>query len=240
MEQTIIILVIFGFAFFFQSLFGFGASFLAILGLSLFIPANSVIGMLAVTMIAATGFIVLRDLRSLRWKIILTTFLISLPGVILGGIILKNLDSNLIIIIVTILILIQSIYSFFVKSLIIPESLLYPLLLISGAIIGVTGLGIVYVPLVIQKIKKPMEIRVSLNFLWLLLAVVRTPIYFINGIITPPLFQKALISIPVVILFMLLGRTVHSLFNAETYSKTVTGLLGIITFSRLIIGIIQF
>ena len=239
MTESLLIFAFFGFAYFFQSLFGFGASFIAVMGLSLFISTEIVIGMLPVTLIVITLIIVLQDRKHVQWRIILTSLLISVPGVRIGTFILDLINPDVVIIIVSVLILLHCLSSLLSKELTLPGYMIKPALVVSGLVIGGTGLGIPYVPIIMQKIKNSMDLRVSLNFLWCCLAAIRLPLYVASGIITMPYLIKGVSAIPVAVICMLLGRKAHLRFANEAYRKTLMGGLALITLLRLIISILQ-
>ena len=226
--------VFFGLAYFFQSLFGFGAAFIVVLGLSLFIPIQSVIGMIPVSLMAVAAITVLRDSDKVRWGRIFRMFLISFPGVAVGALILNRMPSRAIVIAVSLLILAYSLYSLTVERVSIPRFLSIPYLLASGFIIGTTGLGIVYVPLSMQEIPEPAELRVSLNLMWLLLGLVRLPIYLMNGVVTREYFLMGLAVIPVMFGAMLIGRRVNNRIRPEQFHKLALIFLSVLAVARIL------
>ena len=237
MPEMVYIIAFFAFAFCFQSLFGFGGSFIVVLGLSLFISTEIVIGMLPIPLIAVTAAIVIRDFKDVCWRAILISFLMSVPGVFFGVFLLESTNPDIIIIAVTLLILFNCIYSLVVNEVNIPVWMHPPLLIVSGIVIGGTGLGITYVPVIMQKIKGTDQLRVSMNFLWFFLAVLRLPLYLSNNIITPDYALKGAIAIPASLAAVFLGRMIHRKFKAEVYRKSMLIVLAIITFSRLVLSV---
>ena len=218
---------------FFQSLFGFGGSFIIILGLSLLVPVQSVIGMLPFSLILGAGVVVVRDAGDARWKTIFKMFFISSPAVIGGAVFLNYLNSRILMIVICLLIFIYCLYSFFIERIELPGFIHIPYLLISGFIIGATGVGMLFVPLVIQKIRKPAELRVSLHLLWVLLGLLRTPFYIGGGIIT---FRYAIMGfsvIPVVLFGQYWGKKVHSKMAPEAYHRGLLIALGAAVIVRL-------
>ena len=236
--EMILTQAFFGMAYLFQSVFGFGSAFLVMIGLSIFIPVHTLVGILLITMIAFDSLVVLRDFKSVRWKTITIYTLISLPGLYMGSFFLKYVSSEGIVITVSAIILLHSLYSLFVKSVVIPKFLTAPLLVFAGVVGGGSMLGIAYVPLIMQKISDPKELRVSLNFLWIFTDFFMIPIFLLNNVITPTQLQNGFKLIPIVLLAMFLGRKLHSFFKPRAYRKAMNGAIGIICFIRLILEII--
>lgn len=121
--------------------------------------------MIPVSLIAASGMAILREHNKVRWRKIFVLYFLSLPGVALGAILLNRVSSQIIVILVCLLVLAYGTYSLTVKRFTVPRFLRIPYLLISGFIIGTTGLGIAYIPMAMQEIEDSGELRVSLNLL---------------------------------------------------------------------------
>lgn len=233
MTDYLLIAGFFGFGYFFQSLFGFGAAFIIILGLSLFIPIQPVIGMIPLSLLAAAMYMVAADRYHVRWKVIMRSFLISLPGAAAGALLLSRIPSRTVVISVCLVILAYSIYSLAVEEVVVPRRLMTPCLLLSGFVIGTTGLGIIFVPIIMQQIDEPAELRVSLNLMWLYQGLLRLPIYLYNGVISGPYVVMGLAVIPVLILSQYLGRRVYKGIHPEQFNRLARSFLMLLVSARL-------
>ena len=234
MTEYIIIASTFGLGYFFQSLFGFGGALIIILILSVFVPVQHIIGMLPISVIIATGYIFLRELDKVRWKPMLTCFIAAVPGVVLGAYLLPKIPTSPIVIAICITMLAYSFLTLFAKQIKIPEKLVIPILLIAGFVSGTTGLGIVFVPIILQEITDPKELRVSLNFLWCILGVFRLPMYIANGVIVPEYAYMSLYIIPIIMITQYFGKILHKTISPEKFHTYAQIFLIMLISARLI------
>ncbi len=238
MSDLPLIIAFFGIGFIFQSLFGFGAAFIIVLGLSLFMPIQPVIGLMAVGILLSNFTTVVGDHRKVRWRLILLTFMWSVPGLFLGSIILDRLPARVIVIAICVIILIYSVYSILIKTVAVPKRWITPLTIVSGFITGGTGLGVSFVPIMIGQFEDPVEFRVSLNLLWVLIGVFRIPIYMVQGIVVPEHFLIGLTLIPVMIVSKSVGRMLYNRMELGQFQRWVQIFLGLVVLVRLITEIL--
>lgn len=225
--------MIFGGAYLFQSVFGFGASLIAILGLSVIMPMPTAVAMVPFTILIGCVLIILSAPKSVMLMPILKLFIKALPGLVVGGFMLEILPGKVMVGIAASIILLYSLYSLCCGEPEIPRYLELPLALLAGCTISITGLGILFVPLVMQRIEEPDRLRVSLNFLWFCLGTARIPLYLLSGLITSNVLLLSAASIPAILIALFAGSAISSRIDAKRYRSGVLLLLAMIASLRI-------
>lgn len=225
--------LIFGGSFFFQAIFGFGASLISVLTLSLIYPMTTAVAMVPLTMVLACALTVLTDLSALRRRAGVLVFAYSIPGIVAGALLLNRLNGQVVAILASSLILAFAAYSLVVGRMHTPRQLEIPISVFSGAVVMVSGLAALFVPVVMRRVREPRHLRVTLNLLWILLAAVRFPIYLSQGMIAGPQVITGLVALPAVLLALFLGRKVARKFTPDSFRRWALAFLTILAAVRL-------
>ena len=107
----------------------------------------------------------------------------------------------------------------------VPVGLRY---LIAGFAMGVSSIGVLYVPVVVEQLPEKSPARSTMAVLWLLLASVRIPIYLWRGVLTGALLQTAALSVPFVIVGIVVGYLVHRRLRHNSFQRFVGVTLAIV------------
>ena len=230
---------VFGGAYLFQSVFGFGASFIAVLVASLFLPMQSAVVMVPFTILIACIITVLSELRSVRWRSILVLFAQGGPGVVVGGILLPYLPEGIITVTAAVLILGYGLCELSGREVAIHPAFDLPAAILAGVVAAVAGLGILFVPLAMKRVTDPGELRISLNFLWICLGVLRVPLYIFGGLVSETVIEMSLVSIPAILIALVLGRLIYRRLRPGEFKRGLLIFLTLLAFGRLVLVVVS-
>ncbi len=222
-------------------LFGFGAGLIAVGGLALIFPEiKDVVVLLLLVNLPAELFVTWRSRREIRWRPIGGLGLGIAVGIPLGTWLLTTTDPG---VILTILgWFLMAVGLIFVKlppgGRISPPAVAAPPTgLISGVLTGLFGTG--GPPLIIwyhlAAVGKS-AFRANLMTIFLLMAFVRVPSYFVGGLVTAPRLWSSLMVMPAVLFGAWLGHRFHLRISERTFRRLVSLLLFVLGMMLLIKG----
>lgn len=224
---------IFGFAYLFQAVFGFGAALIAVVVASAILPVQSVVAMVPLTVLVAGLLTVLTDYRTVRLKEVGPIVLKAMPGVVMGALMLGRVSGIVIITIVCLAVIAYSAGSLHGNTVRVSPSAEIPLASAAGFAIAITGFGILFVPLVMGHLEDPREFRTSMNAVWLLLGVIRVPIYVAAGLVTDEVLVGTLWTVPAILLSLGVGSRIARRIDPTLFRRAGFVFLGILAVLRL-------
>lgn len=229
---------IFGFAYLFQAIFGFGGALIAVVALSAILPAQSVVAMVPMTILVACLLTVATDIRAVRLREVAPVVLKAVPGIVIGGLLLGTITDTIIVALVCCLVIAYSVFSLRGGVLRVGPRSEVPLASGAGFAIAITGFGILFVPLVMRRLDDPREFRMSINAMWLMLGAIRFPIYAAAGLVTREIAFRALASIPAILISLVIGSWIARRVDPVQLRRAAFLFLGVLAVLRfaLLVG----
>ena len=204
-----------------ESVFGFGGAVIIILLLTTTIPSKEVVSLLPVFDIAATLFIVLSDWRSVQWKTVGTVCIYAVPGLMLGSLFMGGVPEQVFKPIVLAIIIVYGMNLVRGKTLEVPTSLKKPFYVLAGLVMGATGIGMLFIPVIGSDFGDKRSFRASLGFFWFVTAITRLPLYLSNGVLSPEGISHAGVAVPFLLAAILLGYGIHRIIPSSQYRRYV-------------------
>jgi len=232
MELSYVLLVVFA-ATLIRSTFGFGEALVSVPLLALFIPITIATPLASLLSVTIGGIVIIQDwrnvhLRSASWLIGATVF-----GIPLGLLLLTSSHPISIKIILGLIILGFSIYSLVgaKRTILVRDST--PILLLCGFVAGVLGgaYGMNGPPLAIYGALRQwsaQHFRATLQAYFLPASLIGVAGYWLTGLWTPTVTHYYLVSLPVAVPAIFLGRFFNRRIAGDTFVKYVyIGLAGV-------------
>lgn len=233
---TIYILIILFFATLVRSTFGFGESLVAVPLLLFFVPKEVAVPLAVLVSISVAGVVVAQDHKKIQFKSARWLILFGLLGTPIGIYILTYGNDLMIKIGLSFLIIAYSIYSLFGKQTkkLATDNMIW--LFICGFLSGVFGgiYGVNGPPLVLYGNMKnwtAKDFRATLQAYFLPVSCIGMFGYWYQGLWSEAVTHYFLISIPVIIPTIFLGRYLNHKLNNDTFFKYVY-------FGLIILGLI--
>lgn len=227
-----ILLVIF-IATVFRSAFGFGESLVAVPLLALWIPLNVAVPLSVLVSITVAGVVVAQDWKKIHFKSAGGLILYTLIGIPLGVWLLTCVDERFVKILLGVVIVAFSIYLLVGKQLEELKTDNRTWLFWCGLLAGILGgaYGINGPPLVIYGAKRrwsAQHFRATLQGYFLIASMVGIIGYGFSGLLVSAVFHYYLISLPVMIPAVFIGRAINHRMQGDKFFKYVyVVLLGI-------------
>lgn len=232
-SATIYILIIIFVATLVRSTFGFGESLIAVPLLIFFIPIEIAVPFSVLVSVTVAGIVVVQDrrkifLNSAKWLI-----LFAVPGIPLGLLILAYGDEKIVKPGLGLLLIFYSLYSLLGRTSIKLKSDHMGWLFTCGFLSGIFGgaYGLNGPPLVVYGNMSNWNakyFRATLQAYFLPASALGILGYWYEGLLNPLVFQYFLISLPVVIPTIFLGRFLnHRLKSGAFFNYIYVGLTGI-------------
>lgn len=209
-----------------RSTFGFGEALVSVPLLALFIPITIATPLAALLSVTVGGIIVLQDwrkihLRSASWLIGSTVF-----GIPLGLLLLTSSHSMTIKVILGLTIVGFSLYSLVGAQRIVLERDSTPILLLCGFVAGVLGgaYGMNGPPLAIYGALRKwsaQHFRATLQAYFLPASLLGVAGYWLTGLWTPTVTRYYLLSLPVAVPAIFLGRFFNHRIARDTFVKYI-------------------
>ena len=226
------ILIIF-FATLIRSAFGFGEALLAVPLLAFVIPLKQAAPLAVLVSITIAAVVVVHDwrkihIRSASWLIVAT-----LPGIPLGLMLLTSTHQNLVKAVLALIIIAFSLYSLVGRAPLHLEEDRRSWLLGCGFIAGILGgaYGMNGPPLVIYGSMRrwsPPQFRATLQAYFLPASILGMIGYFLAGLWVPAVTRYYLLSLPLMLPAVFLGRAMNHRMQGTTFLKYVYVGLGVI------------
>lgn len=217
-----------------ESVFGFGGSVVTFLLLTLLIPAKEAIAFLPVFALFGSLLILVSDLRSVKWSIVLRISAISIPPLVLGVYLMKILPDRALAVFVLFLIIFYGITQTLGITFSIPGSVVNTLYAIAGFVIGATSIGVLYIPPASEELPARRSFRASLGLLWFITAAVRIPFYMAVGILSPVNLLSSLAAVPFLALAIYGGYYLHRKIPEHHYHRYVGGAVTVFGIASLV------
>ena len=235
---TIYILVIIFIATLVRSTFGFGESLVAVPLLILVIPVEIAVPLSVLLSIFVAAIVVIQDRKKVDFDSAKFLIFFAILGIPVGLLLLLYADENLIKSVLGILIVLFSLYSLGNKKQFIPRKGNMMLLFICGFLSGVFGgaYGLNGPPLVIYgKIKdwSPTYFRATLQAYFLPVSIIGMFGYWYKGLWNSTVTYYFLLSLPLVIPAIFLGRYFNKHLGKQDFLKFVY--MGLIAIGMLLI-----
>ncbi|OGP50325.1 MAG: hypothetical protein A2Y79_01120 [Deltaproteobacteria bacterium RBG_13_43_22] len=219
-------------------LFGFGLGLIAVGLMALFIdPVTNIIVLILFIALPAEIYVVYKSWRSISWKGIFILAGGVAVGTILGTLILKYGNPEIILTLLAFFLIFSGIIFLIAQSEMVIQwpSWCSPFIgILAGLLAGMFGTGgpplIFYYQL--SGLKKE-AFRGHLMTLFLLMALVRYPSYALSGLITGPRIISAIYVFPVVILGIWLGNRIHIQISEMAFRKMIN--IGLIVIGMILI-----
>jgi len=231
--KTVPVLLVIFFATFIRSAFGFGEALVAVPLLALWLPINVAAPLAVLVSITIAAVIVVQDWKKIHGRSTVWLLTATLPGIPLGIMMLTSLHQQTVKAVLGTLIVAFSGYFLLVKQ---PPELHHdsrPWLLGCGFLAGVLGgaYGMNGPPLVIygamRRWSAP-QFRATLQGYFLPASLLGMVGYLAAGLWVPAVTHYYLLSLPVVLPAIFLGRAVNQKLAGEIFLKLVyCGLMGV-------------
>jgi len=223
---TIHILSIIFIATIFRSAFGFGESLVAVPLLALWIPLNIAVPLSVLISISVAGVVVVQDWKKIHFRSAGGLILFTLIGIPIGLMLLIKIDERIVKAALGTIITLFSIYSLIGKQLkeLKTDSLawLFGCGLFAGILGGAYGLN--GPPLVIYGAKRrwsAQHFRATLQGYFLVASIVGMIGYWLTGLLIPMVIHYYLLSLPVMLPAVFIGRVINHRLHGESFFKYV-------------------
>ena len=204
------IVAVFAFAFFCQSVFGFGGVAIAFSILGFFVEAKEII-FLGFIFSAFTKMIVFAtDRRRVDFRVVCKIIFLIIPGLLLGAYFLKNLSSPIIAKFFAAFLILFSAQNLFLKNLKFPKFFNRIFLFFSGFAQGIFGTGGPFLFLGTKDIfKNKSQFRASIAAIFLLADAIRGAQYFWQKTFDFTQIANFWWGFPAIFVAVILGGKVH-------------------------------
>jgi uncharacterized protein len=225
-----------------RSAFGFGEALIAVPLLALFMPLRVAAPLAVLLSIAIAAVVVAQDWRHIHWRSAVGLVVATVFGIPLGLLVLTHARQELVKAGLGILILLFAVYSLAARNSLRLEHEHRMLLLLSGFLAGILGgaYGMNGPPLVVYGSLRrwsPQHFRATLQAYFLPASLLGMIGYWSAGLWTRTVTHEFLLSVPVMLPAVFLGRAVNHRFSGATFLKFVFGgliLIGAILFVEAI------
>ena len=230
---TIHILSVVFIATLFRSAFGFGESLVAVPLLALWVPLNVAVPISVLLSVTIAGVVVVQDWKKIHFRSAGGLIFFTLIGIPLGLLMLVRIDEGIVKAILGVVIIIFSIYLLIGKQLKELKTDSFAWLFGCGLLAGILGgaYGINGPPLVIYGAKRrwsAQHFRATLQGYFLIASIVGVIGYWLTGLLVSSVIHYYLLSLPVLLPAIFLGRVINHRLSNETFFKYVyVVLLGI-------------
>lgn len=227
----------------FRSAFGFGESLVAVPLLAVWVPLNVAVPLSVLVSVTIAGVVVIQDWKKIHFRSAGGLILYTLIGIPIGLMLLVSLDERIVKAILGAIIIAFSIYLLTGKQLKELKTDRFAWLFGCGLIAGILGgaYGINGPPLVIYGAKRrwsAQRFRATLQGYFLIASMIGVIGYWFTGLLVPAVFHYYLLSLPVLLPAVFLGRVINHCLHGESFFRYVYFvLLGIGIFLLIRAGI---
>ena len=220
---TVHILAVLFLATFIRSALGFGEALIAVPLLALTLPVQVAAPLAVLVSITVALVVVLQDwrnvhVRSAGWLVLSTLF-----GIPLGLLLLKTVPENIVKTILGVFIIVFAIYSLTGRKPELHNDRLAPLFGFTAGILG-GAYGMNGPPLVIYGVLRrwqPAQFRATLQGYFLIASIVGMAGYAVTGLWTRTVSNYFLLSLPLALMAIFLGRIVHRRLSGSRFLVSV-------------------
>lgn len=212
------------FGFFIESIFGFAGTTISFSLLAFFVDIKTLISLMLFVATLSSISIILTDRKSFSKKNYITMILSALPGVILGGILLNYLSSEILLKILALFLIALALYSFFEPKFNSSSKKL--LLFFSGITHGLFGLGgVVAIGTMKNSFSNKSQLRITFAMFFISLNFIRGFQYFFQSNLEySEIIKFWWIPVPLFIVIWL-GHKVHLKISERVFKKGISILI---------------
>jgi len=223
---TIDILSVIFMATIFRSAFGFGESLVAVPLLALWLPINIAVPLSVLVSITIAGIVVIRDWRKIHLRSAAGLILSTLIGIPVGLLLLISINERIAKAVLGIAIIAFSVYLLSGKKLKELKTDNFAWLFGCGLFAGILGgaYGLNGPPLVIYGAKRrwsAQHFRATLQGYFLVASIVGMLGYWFTGLLVPQVMHYYLVSLPVLLPAVFIGRAINHRIHGESFFKYV-------------------
>lgn len=220
------ILVIIFIATVFRSAFGFGESLIAVPLLALWVQLDIAIPLSVLASITIAGIVVMQDWKKIHMRSAGGLILFTLMGIPIGLILLIYVDDHIVKGTLGAIIVLFSLYSLVGKQLKELKTNHLAWLFSCGLLAGILGgaYGLNGPPLVVYGARRgwsAKHFRATLQGYFLIASTVGLIGYWIAGLLVPTVIRYYLLSLPVMIPAIFIGRAINHRLRGDTFFKYV-------------------
>jgi uncharacterized protein len=222
-----------------ESVFGFGGSVVAYLLLTLQLSAREAVPLLPVFALAGALFILISDWRAVKWILIRNVCLFALPGLIIGGLVTGQADETLLAAVVLTVIFLYGLTLAAGINPAVPRSLKKPLYFVSGVIMGITSLGVTFIPVLREELGDRRSFRATLALLWFITAAVRIPVYVAAGVLNGEIFFTGVMAFPFLLIAIYTGFRLHRRIPEHLFTRYIGAAVALFSAANLVVKLVQ-
>lgn len=240
---TVHILSVIFIATLFRSAFGFGESLVAVPLLALWVPLNVAVPLSVLVSVTIAGVVVVQDWNKIHLRSAGGLILYTLIGIPLGLMLLIYVDERIVKGVLGAIIMVFSTYLIVGKPLKELKTDSFAWLFSCGLFAGILGgaYGLNGPPLVIYGAKRrwsAQHFRATIQGYFLIASAVGLICYWLSGLLVTAVFHYYLMSLPVLLPAVFIGRVINHRINGESFFKYVYFILlgiGLFLLARSII-----
>ncbi len=221
-----------------ESVFGFGGSVVTFLLLTLRLSAREAVPLLPVFALAGALFILISDWRAVKWILIRNVCLFALPGLVVGSLITGRADETVLAASVLTVIFLYGVTLAAGLNPAAPRSLKKPLCFVSGLIMGVTSLGVTFIPVLREELGDRRSFRATLALLWFITAAVRIPIYAAAGVLNGEAFLTGMKAVPFLLITIYTGFRLHRRIPEHLFSRFIGAAVALFSAANLVLKLV--
>lgn len=210
----------------FRSAFGFGESLIAVPLLAIWLPLNIAVPLSVLISVTIAAIVVVQDWNKIHLKSAGGLIGFTLIGIPLGLLLLVKTDERIVKAVLGVIISLFSVYLLTGKQLKELKKDTIPWLLGCGLLSGILGgaYGLNGPPLVIYGAKRrwsAQHFRATVQGYFLVASAVGLVGYWLTGLLVPVVFHYYLLSLPVMVPAVFIGRLINTRLNSESFFKYV-------------------
>ncbi len=210
----------------FRSAFGFGESLIAVPLLAIWLPLNIAVPLSVLISVTIAAIVVVQDWNKIHLKSAGGLIGFTLIGIPLGLLLLVKMDERIVKAVLGVVISLFSAYLLTGKQLKELKKDTIPWLLGCGLLSGILGgaYGLNGPPLVIYGAKRrwsAQHFRATVQGYFLVASAVGLIGYRLTGLLAPVVFHYYLLSLPVMVPAVFIGRLINARLNGESFFKYV-------------------
>lgn len=211
-----------------RSAFGFGEALIAVPLLGLFMPLSVAAPLAVLLSVTIAAVVVTQDWRHIHLRSAAGLVVATVFGIPLGLLVLTNAHQELVKAGLGILIVLFAAYSLMARDALRLEHEHRPLLLLSGFLAGILGgaYGMNGPPLVVYGSLRrwsPQHFRATLQAYFLPASLLGMIGYWSAGLWTRAVTREFLLSVPVMLPAVFLGRAINHRFSGAAFLKSIYG-----------------